>query len=242
MDATVTEIANDVFRIAIQPSPNLGFACFLVRDELPAMVETGFARQHGMFEAVRGAVEGLIDIEALRYIFVPHFEGDECGALNRFLEIAPKAEAVASPIGARLTLADWIVRPALAVGQGEKLSLGKKTLQTVITPWVHMWDSMLVYDETDRLLFTSDLFGQTGVREPMTTEDRVEEALAFSSGGALPSQAHLVRALDRIEPLAVDVLACHHGSVLQGDPSRYYRAFREHQVGDQVDAPSYERR
>src|SRR5689334_8983716 len=107
MDATVTEIANDIFRIAIQPNPAIGFSCFLIRDELPAMIETGFARQHGMFDAVRTAVEGLIDLDSLRYIFVPHFEGDECGALNRFLEAAPRAEAVASPIGARLTLADF---------------------------------------------------------------------------------------------------------------------------------------
>jgi len=242
MDATVTEIANDIFRIAIQPNPAIGFSCFLIRDELPAMIETGFARQHGMFEAVRAAVEGLIDLDSLRYIFVPHFEGDECGALNRFLEAAPRAEAVASPIGARLTLADFAARSAKAVGQGETVSLGKKTLRAVVTPWVHFWDSMLVYDESDRVLFTSDLFGQAGEREPVTTEDRVDEALAFSSGGSMPSQALLVRALERIEPLPVDVLACHHGSVLQGDPSRYYKAFREHQVGDVIDAPSYERR
>lgn len=242
MDASVTEIAPDVFRIAIQPNPGISFGCFLIRDEMPAMIETGFGRQHGMFEAVRGAVEGLINIESLRYIFVPHFEGDECGALNQFLAIAPQAEPVASPVGARLTLADFTDRPAKSLGQGETLSLGKKTLQAVITPWVHFWDSMLVYDPTDRVLFTSDLFGQAGQREAMSSEDLVEAAVQFSGAGAMPSQAHLARALDHIEPLAVDVLACHHGSVILGDPHPYYRAFRQHQIGDIIDAPSYERR
>ncbi len=57
--------------------------------------------------------------------------------------------------------------------------------------------------------------------------------------GLLPSQAHLNQLLDRIEPLAIDTLACHHGSVLQGDPSRYYRAMREH-AADVVNAAFYE--
>ena len=60
--------------------------------------------------------------------------------------------------------------------------------------------------------------------------------------GMLPSQKHLSTALNRIEPLEVRTLACHHGSVLTGDPARYYRAVRENSVGDIVNAPFYERR
>ena len=39
-----------------------------------------------------------------------------------------------------------------------------------------------------------------------------------------------------------DTLACHHGSVLTGDPHCYYRTLRENAVGDVVDAPFYEMR
>ena len=99
---------------------------------------------------------------------------------------------------------------------------------------------MVVYDETDRLLFSSDLYMQTGDREPLTEEDRSEEVLECARFfGLLPSQAHLDQLLDRIEPLAIDTLACHHGSVLQGGPSRYYKVMRDH-AADVVDAPFYE--
>ena len=57
-------------------------------------------------------------------------------------------------------------------------------------------------------------------------------------GADLPSQKHLDALLSKIEPLAVDTLACHHGSVLQGDPQRYYRAMRKG-AADIVDAPFY---
>jgi len=242
MQATVTEIANDVFRINVAPPQSgITFSCFLLRDERPAMVETGFDRTFGMFDLVHEAVRRLIDPATLAYIFIPHFEGDECGSANRFLQLAPAAEVLCSPVGRNVTLGDYITKEPKAIGQGEKVTLGRKTLQAISTPWVHVWDSMLIFDETDRVLFTSDLFGQYGDREPMTHEDRSQEVVQTAlQSGLLPSQRHLERALQRIEALPVDVLACHHGSVLAGDPRRYYRALREAPVGDVLDAPFYE--
>jgi len=241
MEASVTEIAPDIFRISIFPSGSaVSYGCFLIRDENPTMIETGL---RGLYDLVHGAVRRLIDPAKLRYLVIPHFEMDECGSLNRFLAIAPNAEPVASPVGARVTLRDFSERPPKMVGNGEKLSLGRKELSIVLAPWVHYWDSLLVYDETDRTLFTSDLFMQPGDREPTTSEDRSAEVVEFCRfSGLLPSQKHVEKVLDRIEPLGVDTIACHHGSVLTGDPRRYYRALRENVVGDVVDAPFYEMR
>ncbi|HZS01033.1 MAG TPA: MBL fold metallo-hydrolase [Chloroflexota bacterium] len=238
MEAKVSEIAPEVFRISVfPPGSPVSFGCFLIRDEQPAMVETGL---RGVYGLVHDAVRRLIDPATLRYLLIPHFEMDECGSLNQFLAVAPHAEPVTSPLGAAVTVGDFSERPARALGHGEPLALGRKTLRAVVTPWVHYWDSMLVYDETDRLLFTSDLFMQPGDREPITSDDRSAEVVEFCRlSGLLPSQKHLEAALDRVEPLAVETLACHHGSVLAGDPRRYYRALREQAVGDVLDAPFY---
>jgi len=237
MDVRTTEIAPDVFRLSVTPpGAPVSFGCFVIRDEEPAMVETGM---RGLFPLVREAVEQLVPVESLRYLIVPHFEMDECGSLNEFLAEAPKAEVVTSPVGASVTLSDFTDGPLKAVANGETLSLGRKSLRMVLAPWVHYWDAMVVYDETDKLLFSSDLFMQMGDREPLTEEDRSDEVLECARFfGLLPSQAHLNQLLDRIAPLAIDTLACHHGSVLQGDPSRYYQAMRS--AGDVVDAPFYE--
>jgi flavorubredoxin len=241
MEVTISEIAPEVFRISVYPpGAPVSFGCFLIRDEQPAMVETGL---RGLYGLVHDAVRRLIDPATLRYLLIPHFEMDECGSLNQFLALAPHAEPVCSPLGASVTVSDFSERPARALGHGEALPLGRKTLRAVVTPWVHYWDSMLVYDESDRLLFTSDLFMQPGDREPITSDDRSAEVVEFCRfSGLLPSQKHLEVALDRVEPLAVDTLACHHGSVLAGDPRRYYRALREHTVGDVVGAPFYDLR
>jgi flavorubredoxin len=239
VDVNVTEIAPDVFRISVYPpGAPVSFGCFLIRDEHPTMVETGL---RGMYGLIHDAVRRLIDPATLRYLVIPHFEMDECGSLNQFLAIAPQAEPVCSPLGVAVALSDFSDRPARVLGHDETLALGRKTLRGVLAPWVHYWDSMLIYDETDRTLFTSDLFMQPGNPEPLTSEDRSAEMIEFCRfTGLLPSQTHLEATLDRIERLPVDTLACHHGSVLTGDPQRYYRALRENKVGDVVGAPFYE--
>ncbi|MHB8621509.1 MAG: hypothetical protein ACYDAG_18435, partial [Chloroflexota bacterium] len=80
-----------------------------------------------------------------------------------------------------------------------------------------------------------------GDREPVTSEDRSAEVVqAARATGAFPSQKLLERALDRIEPLDVGTIACHHGSVLTGDPRRYYRAVRRNPIGDVLDSAFYE--
>jgi flavorubredoxin len=238
VETRITEIASDVFRISIYPpgSP-ISFGCFLLRDDEPAMVETSF---NGFFDLVRDAVGSLIDPATLRYIFIPHFEMDECGSLNRFLEIAPRAEPVCSPIGSFVTVTDFSSRPPRVLADSESIRLGRKTLTAVLAPWVHFWDTMLIHDEDGRTLFTSDLFLQPGDREPTTTDDRSEEIIATARlTGAFPSQALLERTLDRVELLSIDTLACHHGSVLKGDPRRYYQALRRQPIGDILDAPFY---
>jgi hypothetical protein len=53
MEAIVTEIAPEVFRLGIAPDNSpVNFACFLIRDEQPAMIETGYFLQHGMFNLI----------------------------------------------------------------------------------------------------------------------------------------------------------------------------------------------
>ena len=66
----------------------------------------------------------MIDPARIRYIVVPHFEGDECGVLDHFLAQAPHAQAVCSPVGAATSLADFAIRDPLPVEEGQVLASG----------------------------------------------------------------------------------------------------------------------
>jgi len=105
---TITEIAADVFRIStFVPEAGIQFNQFLVRDDEPLLYHTGM---QSIFPAVYAAVEQVIDPASLRWIGFSHFEPDECGSLNRWLEAAPAAAAVSSHVGAMVFLGDYAER------------------------------------------------------------------------------------------------------------------------------------
>jgi flavorubredoxin len=227
--ATVTEVANGIYRINVEvPQAPVTFSFFVIKDDQPALVQTGFSR---LFPESLEAVKRILDPATVRYIVVPHFEGDECGALNHFLEIAPSARAVCSPIGVITSLGDFALREPLPVDETTVLDLGQHRLRFLITPYVHQWDSLLAYEEETGTLFSSDVFIQAGQRPPTADGDLTDDMLAmYRRIGIFPSRAHLNAALDKIEALSPRVLACHHGSVLTGKIPAYIRALRENDV------------
>ena len=102
--AHVTEIAPDVYRISIYAEfAQLQFNHFLIKDDEPLLYHTGL---RGMFPEIRDAVAKIIPLADLRHISFSHFESDECGSLNEWLAVAPKADAVCSQVGAIVCVND----------------------------------------------------------------------------------------------------------------------------------------
>ena len=89
----IDEIADGIYRIStsIPPSEMPGgftFNQFLIADEAPLLYHTGLRR---VFPAVRDAIARVLPPSGLRYVTFSHYEADECGTLNGFLSLAPKA-------------------------------------------------------------------------------------------------------------------------------------------------------
>ena len=153
----VDEIAPDLFRLSLfVPAMNIQFNQSLVRDEEPLLFHTG-TRQ--IFPDVREAVARVIDPGRLRWIGFSHFEADECGALNQFLDTAPKATPFCTFVGANVSVNDFSNRAARAMSDDEILATGKYRFRFLQTPHVpHCWEAGLLFEETAATLFSSDLF------------------------------------------------------------------------------------
>jgi flavorubredoxin len=227
--ASIAEVADNIYRVNVEvPGSPVTFSFFVIKDDLPTLVETAQGR---MFNETIEAVKQLIDPSTLRYIVIPHFEGDECGALNHFLDLAPHAQPVCSPIGAVTNISDFATREPLAVEEGQVLDLGQHRLQFLMTPYVHTWDGMLPFEQSTRTQFCSDVFIQPGSGPPTTDQALIEPMLeTYRHIGIFPSRVYLNSALDKIEALNPKVLACHHGSVVTGQITSYIQALREHDV------------
>jgi flavorubredoxin len=219
----ITEIAPDVYRLSLfVPEADLQFNQFLVKDDEPLLFHTGM---RGIFPLVREAVEKIINPADLRHIGFSHFEADECGALNEWLAIAPNAEPVCSFVGAVVSVNDFASRPARGLTDGEGFSTGKYKFRFVQTPHLpHCWEAGVLFEETNRTLFSSDLFHQIGDVEPLTPRsvtERVREALIAYNASPLADYLPYTRQtesnLQKLIALEPATIAAMHGSTFVGD-------------------------
>lgn len=232
------EISKDIYRIAMWDEedlvragllfPGATYNMFVIKTNQPAIIETMFRRS---FNRLRDRVKEILDPTGLRYIVVPHHEGDSSGAVNEWLAVAPKAVVLCSDLCAALSLRDFADREPKVVADNEVVDLGSHRLQFLITPQVNQWDSLMVYEENTKTLFPNDLFSSMGV-EVISAEDHSQIALgAARELGYQPNdRASLNRALDKIAPLDVKVVATMHGPTLTGHYDALLKAFRENSL------------
>ncbi len=161
MKPHIDEIAPNLYRISTYISTyDLQFNQFLVNDDEPLLYHTGMRK---MFPLVRDAVAKVVQPSRIRWIGFSHFEADECGSLNEWLELAPHAESVCGIIGATVNINDFAHRRGRVLADNEVLTTGRCRFRFLETPQVpHAWDASLLLEETASILFCSDLFLQNG--------------------------------------------------------------------------------
>jgi flavorubredoxin len=224
--AIITEIAPNVHRICILwPEINLQFNHFLVVDDEPLLYHTGMRR---MFPEVLEAVGRIIDPSTLRWIGFSHFEVDECGSLNDWLRVAPHAQAVSGVVGSLVNLTDFADRPPRALNVDEVFSTGRFSFKYRPTPHLpHGWDAGVLFEETQKVLFCSDLFTHNGDVEAVTESEIIGRArqsmLDFQAGPLMDYTPYTQNTRPLLEGLASmkpRVLATMHGSSFIGDCSK----------------------
>jgi len=227
----INEVAEGIYRIntpvEIPGGPPFSFNQYLIVDDESLLFHTGPRK---MFPLVREAVASVMPVDRLRYIGFSHVESDECGSLNEWLAVAPRAVPLCGKIAALVSVDDLADRPARALADGETLPLGRHAMQWFDTPHVpHGWESGFLFESKTRTLLCGDLFTQPGPGDPAVTEsDILGPSEAFR--GAMDYYAHGTNTRATIERLAGTeprTLAVMHGSVWRGDGAKLLRALAD---------------
>jgi flavorubredoxin len=225
------EIADGIYRvntpIDFPDGQGFSFNQYLLVDDEPLLFHTG-PRQ--LFAPVRAAVSAVMPVERLRYVGLSHTEADECGSLNQWLAAAPEAAPLCGTIAAMVSIGDLADRPPRALADGERLVLGRRTLQWFDTPHVpHGWDCGLLMDLTGGIFFCGDLFTQPGHGDVALTEaDILGPSEAFRQPMDYYAHAPQTAAtLARLAEMKPRTLACMHGSAWRGDGAALLRHLGE---------------
>src|SRR3954447_3495640 len=219
----VDEIANGIYRICTPLDVIPGgftFNSYLIADEEPLLFHTGYKK---LFPVTVEAIGKILPVQKLRWAGGSHFEGDEFGALNEILMVAPEATPFGAEIGVLTSLDDFAVRPARGLRDGEEFSIGSHRLQWLSTPHVpHGLGCGALHDHSTATLMYGDLFTQPGATPPPVTES---EILSASEGmrGMMDYYAHAAGTSVILERLASLVPRCLHASAYRGDGAALLR-------------------
>jgi flavorubredoxin len=227
-ETRVDEISDGIFRIST-PVPSISgggitYNQYLLVDDEPLLFHTGKRR---MFPQVREAVTRVLPLERLRWISFSHFEADECGALNQFLDAAPHAVPLCGRLLAMLSVNDIARREARILGDGEIMQTGRFRLQWLDTPHLpHGWEAGLIMEHTTGTLLCSDLFADGGTDHPAMFEgDILGPSDAFRRKLDFYTHTRETRAmLARLKPT---ILARMHGSAWRGDCAKLLLALAD---------------
>lgn len=183
-------------------------------------------------------------VEKLDYIVANHAEQDHSGSIPAVLALFPEAKVVTNAKCKEL-IAEALLVPDekfVVINDGDKLSLGNKTLRFLLTPWVHWPDTMVTYLAEDRILFTCDFFGSHLASSELFADDEahVEDAARrYYAEIMMPFRSHIQKHLKKLAPLAIDIIAPSHGPVY-GRPAfilDLYRRWSSDETEKQVVIP-----
>jgi flavorubredoxin len=154
--------------------------------------------------------------DRIDYIVVNHAEQDHSGLVPLLLEMYAGATVVTNKVCKDLLVAFHGIpeERIRVVGDRETLSLGDKTLEFLITPWVHWPDTMLTWLREERVLFSCDLFGSHLATSDLFLRDRAEWyrlAKRYYAEIMMPFRTSIKGYLEKVRGLDPTIIAPSHG-------------------------------
>jgi flavorubredoxin len=188
------------------------------------------AVDESMVDVLQGNLLAL-GIKRIDYIIAQHAEQDHSGSLKRLLDLYPDAKVLGSARCLDLLMLFGLVSQdrVKEVKDDEKISLGDRSLQFIIAPWVHWPDTIFTYLAEERILFTCDFLGSHLASSDLYASDEAvvyRAAKRYYAEIMMPFRQNINRHLARIADLPIDVIAPSHGP-LYARPEFILDAYRD---------------
>ncbi len=169
-------------------------------------------------------VRSVVDPASVDLIVVNHVEPDHNGGLREVMAAMPGARVVASGSGVRGVAEYHGGLEVEAVGAGDVIDLGGRTLRFLPVPMVHWPDSMFTYCPEDRVLMPNDALGQHLATEERFADEAglelaLEELAVYYANILMPLGPQVAKAVEKLAATGwgIDTLAPSHGVAWRGE-------------------------
>jgi flavorubredoxin len=235
------EIAKDVYNVGVNDwnirdfhgystYQGTSYNAFLIVDEKIVLVDTV---KKEFSDQLLENIAKIIDPKKIDYVISNHTEMDHSGGLPRILHyIGEDKPLYCSKMGlknlSRHFLQKWNYH---GVANGEELSLGKRTLTFLETRMLHWPDNMFTYLQEDKILISSDAFGQHYAGHEKFDDQLGDEimfhAKKYYANILLLYSPLILKLLEKVTELGleIDMICPDHGIIWRKDPGRIINAY-----------------
>ncbi|MHB1347808.1 MAG: oxygen-binding di-iron domain-containing protein [Candidatus Humimicrobiaceae bacterium] len=195
------------------PPVQLSLHQYLLLIEEPILIHTGTIKQS---ETIMPQIKELLGDRQLKYIFVSHFESDECGGLSIFLKEFPRAVTVCSELAARQLYGFGFTGTVVVKKNGEILRGNDFEFSFVNYPSeIHLQDGLLFIENKRRIFFSSDLMFSLGDAHGKILESSWQEEVASIGLDRVPNQEKLIKMKEDLLKFSPGFIAVGHGSCVK---------------------------
>jgi flavorubredoxin len=207
-------IYEDLHQFSSYAAPiNLSFHQYLLLADESVLVHTGNVQQA---EALVPQLKDVLGDRQLKYIFISHFESDECGGLSIILKHFPEAKPVCSEVTGRQLSGFGITNDIIVKKPGEKLSLGNHELEFISYPSeMHLWEGLLVTENKLGIFFSSDLVFRLGEASGSVIEGNWKEEVDKISSEQVSDPERKAKLKQTLIELNPNFVAVGHGPCLK---------------------------
>ena len=200
--------------------PNgMSYNSYLIMDEKIAVLDTVDAR---FKDEWLSKIEKELGGKEPDYLVVHHMEPDHSSNIKNFLDKYKNCKVVSS-FAAFSMMKNYFdtafADRQVAIKEGDKLSLGKHTLNFIAATMVHWPEVHMSYEESEGILFSADAFGKFGVMG--TDEPWDDEARRYYIGIVGMHGTFVQTVLKKAATLNIKKICPLHGEIIDKDFGHY---------------------
>jgi len=203
---------------------------FLILDEKNVLIDTV---KKEFADELMDNVSKIIDPSKIDIVVSNHTEMDHSGALPSVMQRIGKDKTVlCSKMGLKNLKSHFLTPLNLqSVENGEEINIGKRNLSFIETKMLHWPDSMFTYVKEDKILFSSDAFGQHYAGD-CAFDDEIGDivmahAAKYYANILLNYSSRVQELLQSVTAsgLEINMICPDHGIIWRNDPGKIIAAY-----------------
>lgn len=201
----------------------MAYNSYLIMDEKIVIIDTVDKRKtNEWLENLEKELQG----KNPDYLIISHLEPDHSGSIDALLKKYPNIQLISN--NKVFTMLPQFIQEdfkgkEIIINEGDVIEVGEHKLTFIMTPMVHWPESMMVYEQKEKILFSADAFGKFGSLD--VKEDWLDEARRYYINIVGKYGMQVQNVLKKAQNLDIKMICPLHGPILKENLEYYINLY-----------------